>query len=443
MNDVMIVSAWDRGAWLAHQLQQEGFKTTVLDVSSFMPSVSSAEREGPFGVFLPSELDDLQKQYLCGDNYHLVRQGFSIFTSQGPMEFQGPLCPFFMETRKDFQLCHSVLSHLSSVFEKNDSVFSRKKRAQIIKEFEGSFWLLRLAAELTNSSLNMGKWSVFFKKSVLEKKGLNLFSPFFSDYVLRESSQRYSADLKYSLEKEGVEWIDASSIEKDVFSASEVKKKYRFLIWALSGPETIRCFPEWMPLLFPRWIEPVKVWRCFSLLWDQEAFEKIIPSLLLVLPECVQKNGTQAHSLQKEAGGLESLQNESGNLLSLKKHPGASRMDLWILCPYAERFNEQTLLTCLQSALDRLRLLFPHFSLKGFLPEIDSCQEYFVLYKNKNMFGKKLFYDGVHPRLFHLNPEAAGKVDAYSLMQQSNWIFKELFRVHSGRVIKSSVECGG
>ncbi len=468
--NVVIVSAWGRGAWLAHQLQNKGFKTTVLDVSALLPSISSVEREGPFGVFLPSHLSDLQKQYLCGDNYYPVPQGFSVLTAEGPVEFQGSLNSFFMQTRKDFSLCRSILSHPPFFSEKGDSDFSRRGKAPLSEEFEKFDWLVRLSAELTDTFDSNGfrekkpsrfrKWNSpalsmqdrFYEQTCVDEKQLQSgrpfcrLSPFFTDYVLRECSQRHFEDLKYSLKKEGVEWIDIFSVKKTVNTEKRslaFKKKYiqlklyererhtDFLIWTLSGPETLQCFPEWMSLLFPRWESPVKIWRRFPLSWDQGAFEKIIPALLLVLPEHKRANRLLSLPTQKK----KTRQVENGNteepILSLKKNPLSVSMDLWMLCPYAERFNESVLSSCLQSALERLRFLFPGFSITGFLPETDSCHDYFVLYKRRNITEKKrkLFHKGTHPRLLHLNPESVGKMDAYSLMRQSEFCLQQIQKI--------------
>lgn len=406
MKNVIIVSAYGRGVCLAHQLQSKGFETTVLDVTSLLPALSSPEREGPFGVFLPSNLSDLQKQYLCGDSFYPVQQGFSVFTPKGPLEFQGPLSSFFMAVRKDFKLCYSILSHASEVGNVDLSI---KKKTQVIKKFEDSSRLLYLAAELTDS----------YMESVASIEN-RVFSPLFSDYIFRESSQGYFSDLKYSLQEEGVKWTSVTSTEEILSLFNKIKKqKDDFLIWTLSGPETDRHFSDGMPLLFPKWIAPVKIWRRFPLSWDQKGFENIIPSLLLVWLDYTQK---------KE----KSLYYASESLLSLKKNPDSSSIDLWMLCPYAERFNELTLSTCLQSALEQLRFLFPDCSIKGFLPEADSCHDYFVLYKNGNAWKGRKKYKKPHPRLFHLNPEATGKMDAYSLMQQSHWIWEDLLKKHNG-----------
>ena len=341
----VVVSAYDRGAFLAHQLRREGMEVALWDMTPYLPALSAPEREGPFGVFLPSHLGPLQKKYLYGDNYYPVSGGFSVFNSQGPLEFQGDLGFFFKEERKGFPLCHSVLSSTDSgVFD-----FSKKENRPLYKD--GDRGLLYLSAELTNSHIEPFCF-----------KGPNLLSPLFSDYVLRESSQRYFELLKQSLQEEGVEWCaykedTGKNAKKDLrFRKNHVEIQVNdwetsadFLIWTLSGAETQKTFPDWMPLLFPQWEKPVKIWRRFPLLWDQGLFEDIIPSVLFIVPDNM-KNGKGGFYLGESGEGEENRQG-SEMFLSLKKNPEDSRSDLWILCPYEERFNSSCLSSLLRSAL--------------------------------------------------------------------------------------------
>ncbi len=429
---VILVSAYGRGACLAHQLRLKGFKVSVYDVTALLPSVSSAEREGPFGVFLPSHLSDLEKQYLCGDNYYPVQKGFSLFTSQGPLELQGPLSNFFRKTRKNFQLCYSVLSHSDPNF------FGFSKKKVLYNKLEQHSNLLRLSAELTNSHL---------------EAFCNELSPIFSDYVFRESSKRYFEEVKSSLQKEGVKWVDIFPSQRNTYEENNIKDKnantlkesikttestqksvqcfleFRkkhiqlklyeweessdFLVWTLNGLETKRFFPENFPVLFPRWEKPVKIWLRFPLSWDQGNFEKSIPSILLIMPDC--KINSQSIFSSDTAN----------QIICLKKTPSdPHNVDLWMLCPYDERFNQPVLAKLFNTALEKLNILFPNFSITGILPKMDSRNEYFVLYKKQNMFAKKKIPD----RLLHLNPEQAGKMDAYSLLRHSatclRWIQK-------------------
>lgn len=436
MKSVTIVSAWGRGAYLAHQLRKKGFEVTVWDVTSLLPSLSSAEKEGPFGVFLPDHLTDLQRKCLCENSFYPVQQGFSVFTSQGPVEFRGPLKSFFMKTRKDFQSCHFPLSHSFPLSK------TEKKTELNYKNVEDhSLQLFLIAAELTNSFIFSDKE----KKKILlsaqkatSGKDISFLklSPLFSEYVLRESSQRDAVELKESLCEEGVEWIDIFSTQKDKNASSinlkiskkniqlqwnEQDKNSQFLIWTLSGPETKRCFYNEMSWLFPDWKEPVKIWRRFSLSWDQKGFEHIIPALLLVLPN--------SQNAQKNTEDFSLSSPKKSQVMSIKKHPEAAHADLWTLCPYGEHLNKSFLTDCLQLAMEQLRILFPGFSMEGILPDIEACHDYFILYESKDKFRTKWFKKKAPPNIFHLNPEATGKLDAYSLVQQSDLIFEKIVKL--------------
>ena len=444
MWDVVIVSFWGRGAWLAHQLQKNAFRTTVFDISPLYP-LSSAEREGPFGVFLPSYLSDLQKSYLCGDHFYSVQQGFSLFTSQGPLELRGTLSSFFKETWPDFQIGHSILypfdmrsSFLQTPVSELQSLFGiNSQQSKKVKESIKPNVFLSLAKQFSCSYLEQN----FLNQNKVKEKASSLgsfssgFSPLFSEYLFRESSQRYFMDIKDSLKKEGVEWMDISvadlsssdnflrdfkSTKKNVeFKWNGETHRSKFLIWTLSGPETLQFFSDSMPFLFPEWKPPMKIWKRFSLSWNQGAFEKVIPFLLFVLPDYKRKD----HLLYRKelSSGMEYF-------LSLKRHPEASKMDLWILCPYADRFNKSILSSYLRTALEHLNCLFPGFSITADLPEQETCHDYFVLYKKTDLFNKKSKYKQFQDRLFHLNPESAGKMDAYSLMWESSNILESLLK---------------
>ena len=430
MKSVIIISAWGRGAYLAYQLRQKDFDVTIYDVSSLFPPLSSEEREGPFGVFLPENLSDLQKKYLCGDNFEFVRQGFSILTSQGLMEFRGSLKSFFIKTNKDFALCYSTLSHLPHFSGKEKRVFLRQK----IKKNTFSPLLL-MAKRLTNSFVYDDKKkreNILFADSPKDQKTFPFldFSPLFSEYVLRESSQRHFVELKSILLEKGVKWINIPPSQegntpirfkvnkKNIqLKWNEQKNNSHFLVWTLSGPETKKYFYHEMPWLFPGWEEPVKIWRKFSLSWNQKGFENIIPSLLLVLPDY--------QSLMKKKTDFSlSFSQVRGGIISIKKNPEASHVDLWTLCSYGEHLSKQALKGYLRLLMEQLQIFFPGFSIKGILPDIDTCQNYFVLYKVKN---KNRFFQKKTPSfVLHLNPEAAGKWDAYSIMQQSDFVFNKI-----------------
>jgi len=433
----IIVSVWGRGSWLARELKKSGLDITLLDIP--LP-LSSVEREGPFGIFLPNDLTDSQVDHLCTDNYYSIDQGFSIFSDQGPVEFQGPLVSFYKESRKDFSNGYFILSnHLDmGLLKKRNKNFNKKEGMS----------LLKLSAKWS-ASYKIGDDLIvkYVKNNNIKNNFVPFFSPLFSDYILRESSNKYFDSLNMSLKKEDnckhsystsiasvntkrikldrlslekqVGFKDQKEGEKVIFPNKIIdslelnkktvsigyrgnkKKQYSFLVWSLSGPETKRYFPEWMPLLFPKWQEPIKTWKRFSLSWDQEDFYKVVPYILLV-------------------------QYRADDFFILKKNPTSSLMDLWVLCPYVDRFDRSKLLIIAKDIMAYMRILFPYFTLDLKLPMEDNVHDYFVVYENKKTMDKML--KKTSPLLYHLNPEVMGKLDAYSLMKQSEWVFNKLVK---------------
>ena len=112
MKKIILVTAWDRSSWLAYKLKQNGAPLSVWDLSSFLDLASSVEREGPFGIFLPSHLEEDQKQILSGENIYSVSQGFSIWDRTRPLELKGHLSEFSLDQRQNLRLYQKALAAL-------------------------------------------------------------------------------------------------------------------------------------------------------------------------------------------------------------------------------------------------------------------------------------------------------------------------------------------
>lgn len=238
MKNVLIASLWGRGSALAYRLKKQNYSVTFVDMSPCL-SLCSSETEGPFGVFVPEGLNGLDKTVLCGDSCFPVEQGFSCFTSSGPMESCG-----------NFK-------------------FLPKKKQKVL-------W--NLVQEWTNSYL-----------SFQDTEG-DLYK---EKYFFRENSQAYFSELREFLQKAGVKWVSVDSTQQvDIFIESkhaymeiEGVKEKSFLVWALGGLESRELFPKFFNLLFPDWSEPIYIWQRFSLKWNPREFQKIYPAVLAVLPD--------------------------------------------------------------------------------------------------------------------------------------------------------------
>ncbi len=454
---------------MAHCLKQNGLNVELWNIDKCMPPLSSAEREGPFGVFVPDFLNqtgfekgavfgpfsshkanvkhafsnkismsERQKAWLCGDIFFPVPSGFSVLNSDGPVEFQGPLRDFLLKKRQDFRLCHSILSGSGETGKNN------LQKQGLTKDL----WLYHFVEEVSSSHISplfaplmkRKNQSPFYFPPAGTKKKDNMNLPLLGgEYILRESSQRHFDHLNRVLEQEGIKCLSFSSDPAELNSAlsslmgkglvspwrassSDNKKgvsdssfQKTFLIWTLGGLETARHFPKYMPFLFPRWEEPVHIWQRFSLSWDH--FQKTVPAILFIAPD---------------KGFWSGKTSKNTDFLVLKKNPSSCFVDLWVLCSYSVRSDSVALSSALSSALNRLHALFPGLDLKGVLPEEEGRQNYFVLYKNKyrekksRVFSKNFLKTKKGFSVLHLNPESVGKGDSYSLMLGAQSLAQQL-----------------
>ena len=465
MDDVLIVSAWDRGAWLAQQLRKNLLKVKILDVSSLLPSISSVEREGPFGVFAPEDLSDTEKKYLYGDNYYSQSQGFCVLNSDGPIEFRGLISDFMRNTKENIQLCETVLSA-------DDS-----KRAQLLhKKNSTASGLVQLAR----------KWA-----SSLPTIKDEQLSPLFASYLCKDTSSRFFEDIYREEQMWGIQRLNVNQLTHITavdhyvsLQTEQEKHSARTVVWALGVLEILHIFPQ-LPALLPRkWQMPDWVWRRFNLSWDLNGFEDILPmSIFTVLDDQAPWYGA--------------------NVMSIKRYPGSSQVDLWMLCPYnmaigkhnlqgrdmgagnrgggespqtfgkhnlqsrdmgaadsrrrqvgGDTFGKHNLQSrdngagnrgegtpsgggaakvsptmrgLCQQAESALKILFPGFSMTCSYPsdsEGGRCS-YFVYYE-KDDINKSILK--AHPLMFFLNPESIGKMDAYSLCKGAMNLQKKLLK---------------
>ena len=88
--DVILFSILGRGHWLASELSTKGLRVALLDCSALVTKSSQEQSEGPFGYFKTSQLRHSQIELLTLSS-HLVENGFSVLSDQGPFEYNGPL----------------------------------------------------------------------------------------------------------------------------------------------------------------------------------------------------------------------------------------------------------------------------------------------------------------------------------------------------------------
>ncbi len=90
--DLLIVSAYGRGHWLAAELARKDWSVHLVDVTGALGEWAPEDWEGPWGFFDTPELAPSQ---LVDDGHaHPVSEGFTIWLPQGPLELDGELAAF-------------------------------------------------------------------------------------------------------------------------------------------------------------------------------------------------------------------------------------------------------------------------------------------------------------------------------------------------------------
>ncbi len=379
----MIVSAWGRGAYIAQKLREKLLKVSVLDFSSLL-QMSSVEREGPFGVFVPEHLSDEDRYYLCGNNCHFMPRGFCVVTPQKIMEFRGFLNPPTFLNQNSISLSDGLKKSLHGM----------------------------LSAFRNNYSFN---------KSLNKNSQCSFTDP----YALKEMSFQFFHQLWQSWDNRGIQRLKIKQLKNIVFKKNRVHLQTdrgevvsRLLVWTLGALETKTCCASILPLLFSSsWKQPSRVWQRFNMSWSPNIFQDIIPCMMLIVPQFSPQK-TKAHIMSFKRNP------EEGQKKSINKG------DLWMLCPSNWSSSEHSSSSAdlkFQSLCDQyahqaeqdLQQVFPNFSIRVkasdfSTTDIKKHQTFFVQYE-KDDIQKRVRY--THPLVFHLNPERVGKIDAYSLFQ--------------------------
>ena len=216
--DVLILSAFGRGHWLACALQSEGLKVGLVDISTLFEGWTPEDWEGPFGFFHDgfqlSQMDFL----MAGDVVESSPVGFVFWLPSGPLELRGPL---YAHRSRALGLHERVKRELQS--QKSLSEEERKKwQENCLEESFSEFWPIYMAHQMSASR--------FLPKPQFPWEGaepLPLFAPFFIRYT---TANGYERALDY-ISRKGVSVFSCSKIPEFGFSKTNSKTKPKKLEW--------------------------------------------------------------------------------------------------------------------------------------------------------------------------------------------------------------------
>lgn len=408
--DVILVSVFGRGHWLASELVSMGMTVALIDVSSSMGRWTPEDWEGPFGFF---QTEHFPQSFLTRlheeDYFDPVDEGFVIWLKEGPVDLRGLNSQHLLELYNLDQKRQNYVTRHSS--------FSTKELEKEKKEIMGSpfkeSWFLHLTHQLA-ASVYEDNWS-----AVQSGQPLSVFSP----YSLRRISRRGYENSVEWLKAKGVRVFQEAEL-KDLFTESkvirgiEIKSDWsgvllsEHLVWCLSSHETER-FPKRFndELFYGKPVTPTWAWVRYRIKIEHEILNGVLPKKFLIIDD---KGLPWTHS----------------NFIWVQSTVNASDYDTWIKVPYSQRFQRAYLEKQGESLLEIVRKKMPmceismlHYPQEHLYDELNLGPSRFPIFMKENL--KKL-RKRKSSRLHFDSPEEWINLDWYGQFQNQNRVLEKI-----------------
>jgi hypothetical protein len=335
--DVVIISAFGRGFWLAQELVNEGLSVNLVDVTESMGRWAPEDGEGPFGLFqsarlLPSQLNCLAEQ----DVHDSVERGFSIWLKDGPFDLKGPLYEYHLKQKKFSSKCLEYLRQSDTITADQQK---RLLKALNQEKFEDN-WLAALAHQLATTGFEFQAQAFDYGEPV------SLFAP----YSIRRVTRGGWENLVRWAETRGVNVIRSASVqdlvhEGKILKGIEVKTKDssrvlsgRYFIWTLSSEETRRFGERVEKKLFPEMaIESTWCWVRYRLEVDIGPDTQALPLKFLMIEDLY-------------------LPWTHTNFCIIERTVKETQLDAWIRIPTQHRFQR----SYLENRASEMTQIFSH-----------------------------------------------------------------------------------
>lgn len=321
---IIIISAFGRGHWLAASLAQEGIKVTLVDISSKLGVWPKEDIEGPFGFFRNERISESQVDRLYSeDAFEEVAQGFSLWLTEGPMEFKGPLTKFKIENLALAPQVKDVL--FSSAQDKNTKALYKNLHNL---DFAQN-WLLHFSHQWASTTYMPNARGADCGESL----------PLLSSFFVRQATRvGFEKSLEW-LRGKGVEVLQPHQIVDASFGAGKTvtgleisgEKQGLFrmeqIVWMLTSEESYFLNERLGKYFFPE--GPLESEWC----WVRYR---------VGLKPCFERDRLPLHTVI--VNDLNSPWTHE-NLLVLQRTSLADQFDAWLRIPTVQRFNKEYLQT--------------------------------------------------------------------------------------------------
>ncbi len=307
---VLVIALFDRGFFLAKELQELGYETTLLNLP-FKQQESTELWSNPFGHFYDQNATLGQKEFLSEINESIVPSGLSVLTPEGPLQFKSPFINNVLRQRgllPEASSSHVTLSHKDGA--KKNSLHGTDYLASQI---------------FTNQShFSQPNFST-------HKKAYNLMV----DYCLTESSRRTLKSHRETCRRLGVKVIDQDlqQLAKNedgtyhaTYSQIENKNYFDQVICLVSGYEALQISPGTFKDVYQKnIIHPDWLWASLSFSYQNKYYSEALPEQFFVVNDFQDQWSYQ-------------------NFLLLKKHPSVQEIKVYFRWPYNEIQNQNYIL---------------------------------------------------------------------------------------------------
>jgi hypothetical protein len=272
--DVVIVSVFGRGEWLASELSHQGWRVTLIDISEQMGEWSPEEAEGPFGFLqgqdlLSSHNTRIQSEGEASD----VDEGMVFWTADGPLECKSEMTSFLLQQKVAPEIQNYLRESHHSARELG------KARSRLRGLNYDQTWIANLSHQLAST--------VFVENHRALDVGVGL--PVFSHFMVRRPTQDGRMKSLKACQASGVK-IRLHAKIRDVrlharnFDAIEVEDEHsgiergKAFVWMLSSAETRHFSPSIAGKLFPdRLLKPAWFWTRFAFKLEVPDIEEQVP----------------------------------------------------------------------------------------------------------------------------------------------------------------------
>lgn len=338
-SDVVVVSAFGRGNWLAAELASSGLKVSLVETSDHLGRWTPEDWEGPFGYFQTDKLLASQKARLIEEDYtEDLPEGFTVWLSDGPIDLKSALSSHLLS---ESGISKESLKYLNDY----DSLSPEQIRVLKDQIGRGPFsknWLVQLAHQLASHVYKENAQCLTYGRPL----------PIFSPWLLRRASRKgvgHSLDWVASRGVKvhnGAEFVDIST-ENGSINSIEIRSAWsgamigRQFVWMLTGEETKKLSPKVSDVLYPKGVlQSSWNWVRFRMRLAKSIYLDNLPLKFVMIGDLF---APWTHS----------------NLLIVQRTVQSEDLDVWIRIPSQHRFQRAYLEAKAEEIVDFLRKRIP------------------------------------------------------------------------------------